>query len=157
MQIGFILISVIAIFIAIFAIQNGTPVPIDLFLARYEVPLALLIMVCIIVGAVIVLLLGTMRTVKKGFEIKDIKNKLKQLENEKIQFDKALQLKDTEILNLTNNKQELAAKLKDVEDENKKYTDEIAGLKNQISKQKSEMDTLNESVRTINKNEESQA
>nr|WP_300091752.1 LapA family protein [Sedimentibacter sp.] len=50
MQIGFILILVIAIFVAIFSIQNGTPVPVDLFLARYEMPLALVMMACIIIG-----------------------------------------------------------------------------------------------------------
>ena len=85
MQIGFIVILVIAIFVAIFAIQNGTPVPVDLFLARYEMPLALVMMACIIIGAVIVLILGTSRQFKKRAENKEIKNKIKTFENEKIQ------------------------------------------------------------------------
>jgi len=50
MQIGFIIILIIAIFVAIFAIQNGTPVPVDLFFARYEMPLAVIMMICLILG-----------------------------------------------------------------------------------------------------------
>lgn len=38
MQIGFIVILIIAIFVAIFAIQNGTPVPVDLFLQDMKCP-----------------------------------------------------------------------------------------------------------------------
>ena len=56
MQIGFIIILIIAIFVAIFAIQNGTPVPVDLFFARYEMPLAVIMMICLILGAVIILI-----------------------------------------------------------------------------------------------------
>ncbi|HOT21581.1 MAG TPA: LapA family protein, partial [Sedimentibacter sp.] len=83
MQIGFIVILIIAIFVAIFAIQNGTPVPVDLFFARYEMPLAVIMMICLILGAVIVLILGTTRQFKKRSEHNELKNKLKTLEGEK--------------------------------------------------------------------------
>lgn len=96
MQIGFIVILVIAIFVAIFAIQNGTPVPIDLFFARYEMPLAVIMMGCLILGAVIILILGTTRQFKKRSEQKELKNKIKAFETEKAQHDINIKTLETE-------------------------------------------------------------
>ncbi len=130
MQIGFIVILVIAIFVAIFAIQNGTPVPIDLFFARYEMPLAVIMMVCLIVGAVIILILGTTRQFKKRSEQKELKNKIKAFETEKAQHDtniKALEAEkaqhiinvkalEEEKQNLKNTNAELMSKIKELND-----------------------------------------
>lgn len=111
MQIGFIVILIIAIFVAIFAIQNGTPVPVDLFFARYEMPLAVIMMVCLILGAVIVLILGTTRQFKKRSEQKELKNKIKAFETEKAQAENNLKAMETE-------KNKVEANLKTMESEN---------------------------------------
>lgn len=119
MQIGFIVILVIAIFVAIFAIQNGTPVPIDLFFARYEMPLAVIMMVCLILGAVIILVLGTTRQFKKRSEQKELKNKIKTFETEKAQNDINIKALETEKQNLKNTNEQLSAKITELNDKMK--------------------------------------
>lgn len=132
MQIGFILILVIAIFVAIFAIQNGTPVPVDLFLARYEMPLALIMMACLIIGAVMVLILGTSRQFKKRAENKEIKNKLKTFENDKLQFENSIKAMETEIQTLKDNNASLIAKSTELEEKLKLKEDKVALLTKQL-------------------------
>ena len=61
-------------------------------------------MICLILGAVMVLILGTTRQFKKRSEQKELKNKIKTIEAEKAETDiniKALEL-DKENLNKTN-------------------------------------------------------
>jgi uncharacterized integral membrane protein len=115
-QIGFIFILIIAIFIAIFAIQNGTPVPVDLFFARYEMPLAVIMMICLILGAVIVLILGTTRQFKKRSEQKELMNKIKTFETEKAQHDISVKALESDKQNLKKTNEELNAKITELND-----------------------------------------
>lgn len=155
MQIGFIVILIIAIFIAIFAIQNGTPVPVDLFLARYEMPLAVIMMICIVLGAVIVLILGTTRQFRKRSEQKDMKNKIKDFEDEKAQVDiniKALEL-DKENLSKSNDElsednaglndmiEELNQKNTELSDKNAELEGKINELEEKIRDKEEVLDT----------------
>lgn len=132
MQIGFIVTLVIAIFVAIFAIQNGGPVDVDLFFARYQMPLALLIMGCIIIGAVIVLILGTSRQFKKRSESKEIKNKIKTFENDKILADNSIKAMETEIQTLKDNNAALIAKVTELEEKNKLKEDTVVQLTKEL-------------------------
>jgi uncharacterized integral membrane protein len=116
MQLGFIVILIIAIFVAIFAIQNGTPVPVDLFFARYEMPLAVIMMVCLILGAVILLILGTTRQFKKRSEQKELKNKIKIFETEKAQNDINIKALESDKQNLMKTNEELNAKITELKD-----------------------------------------
>ena len=116
MQIGFIVILIIAIFVAIFAIQNGTPVPVDLFFARYEMPLAVIMMICLILGAVILLILGTTRQFKKRSEQKELKNKIKIFETEKAQNDINIKALESDKQNLMKTNEELSAKITELKD-----------------------------------------
>jgi uncharacterized integral membrane protein len=116
MQLGFIVILIIAIFVAIFAIQNGTPVPVDLFFARYEMPLAVIMMVCLILGAVILLILGTTRQFKKRSEQKELKNKIKIFETEKAQNDINIKALESDKQNLMKTNEELNAKVTELKD-----------------------------------------
>lgn len=138
MQIGFIVILVIAIFVAIFAIQNGTPVPVDLFLARYEMPLALVMMACLIIGAVIVLILGTSRQFKKRSESKEIKNKIKTFETDKIQAENSIKAMETEIQTLKDNNAALIAKVTELEEKNKLKEDTVVQLTKELDSLKIE-------------------
>ena len=72
MQIGFIVILIMAIFVTIFAIQNGDFVAVDLFFARYQMPLAVIMLICLVLGAVMILILGTTRQFKKRSEHKEL-------------------------------------------------------------------------------------
>lgn len=162
MQIGFIVILIIAIFVAIFAIQNGTPVPVDLFLARFEMPLAVVMMVCIIIGAVIVLVLGTTRQFKKRSESKEMKNKLKTLEGDKVLADNNIKTMEAEINTLKDSNSSLTAKISELEEKNKIQTETIEKLNNELGSIKTqhisvESNTTDEGAGTINYDEKSEA
>ncbi|MDF2676416.1 MAG: Lipopolysaccharide assembly protein domain [Bacillota bacterium] len=141
MQLGFIIILIIAIFVAIFAIQNGAPVPLDLFLARYEVPLAVVMMACLILGAIVVLLLGTVRNVKRRSETKELKNKLKTLENDKVLFESNAKAMETEILNLKENNSVLSLKVKELETKQKEQSEIVL---NSVKFEENELNLVNE-------------
>lgn len=128
MQIGFIVILIIAIFVAIFAIQNGALVAVDLFFFKISTPLAVVMMTCIIVGAIIVLILGTTRQFKKRSESKELKNKLKTLENDKMLADNNVKTMETEIQSLKDNNSSLTAKISELEEKNKLQTEKIEKL-----------------------------
>lgn len=88
MQLGFIFALIISILVAIFAIQNGDIVTIDLFLAKYQISQAIVILVSVISGAVIAMILGSFRQIKKYTLTKELKNKVKVLETEKEELQK---------------------------------------------------------------------
>ena len=71
MQLSFIIVLIISIFISIFAIQNGGKVTIDLFFARYSVSQALVILISVGSGALIAGILGAFKRLKKSKEIRD--------------------------------------------------------------------------------------
>lgn len=163
MQIGFIVVLIIAIFVAIFSIQNGDLVSLDLFLARVDMPLAVIIMVCIIIGAVLVLALGTTRQFKKRSESKELKNKIKILENDKMLVDKTVNDLQQEIQTLTEKNNELLSKISELEEKTKTqketieiFSNEIKALKNELES-KIDSDTINESVGTELNDEKSEA
>lgn len=89
MQINFIIILVVSIFIAIFAIQNGETVTIDLFFLRQEMSQALVILASVGLGALVTLVLSTFSKIKKAREIKGLNKRLRILEehNEKVQLE----------------------------------------------------------------------
>lgn len=164
MQIGFIVILIIAIFVAIFAIQNGAPVDVDLFFATFRTPLAVVMMSCIIIGAIIVLILGTTRQFKKRSESKEMKNKLKTLENDKTLADNNIKAMETEIQSLKDSNSSLNTKISELEEKNKLKTEEIDKLKNELDSLKAEAnaaivesDIKDEGIKTTDYDEKSEA
>lgn len=150
MQIGFIVVLIIAIFVAIFSIQNGDVVSLDLFLARVDMPLAVIIMVCIIIGAVLVLALGTTRQFKKRSESKEMKNKLKTLEGDKVLADKTISDLQQQLQALNEKNSELLSKISELEEKNKTQTETIETLNNELefNVNTNDSNTINESVGT---------
>lgn len=142
MQIGFIVILIIAIFVAIFAIQNGTPVPVDLFFARYEMPLAVIMMACLILGAVIILILGTTRQFKKRSEQKELKNKIKAFETEKAQSEINIKAIESEKQNLTNTNAELSTKVTELSTKVAQLNDKIKLQEKELNAKVQELETL---------------
>lgn len=149
MQVGFIFILIIAIFIAIFAIQNGTPVPVDLFFARYEMPLAVIMMICLILGAVIVLILGTTRQFKKRSEQKELANKIKTFETEKAQHDISVKALESEKQNLIKTNEELSAKIAGFEDKIKEQEELLAERVRELKAMKAQSINTTENVTEI--------
>lgn len=162
MQVGFIVILIIAIFVAIFAIQNGDMVTLDLFLTRVQLPLAVIIMACIIIGAVIVLLLGTTRQFKKRSESKEIKNKLKILEGDKMLADNSMKEMETELQTIKDENTALTAKISELEEKNNTQIQTIEKLSNELDSMKAasmliESNIKNEGAETENYDEKSEA
>lgn len=132
MQLGFIFVLIVSIFIAIFAIQNGNPVDVDLFFFQPKPPLAVVMMICLILGAVIVLILGTFRQVKKISESKELKNKIKALEGEKIQFENNVKNLNDEIQKLTENNNALTVQLSKLQEKINEQEILIANYKEEV-------------------------
>ncbi|NLJ58868.1 MAG: DUF1049 domain-containing protein [Tissierellia bacterium] len=149
MQIGFIVILIIAIFVAIFAIQNGTPVPLDLFFVRYEMPLAVIIMVCIILGAVIVLVLGTTRQFKKRSEYKELKNKIKNFEEEKAKVSEKIQVVETEKSKAEESLKTLKSENEELKNNNSRLNTMVAELENKVAFYEEETIKLNQEANLL--------
>lgn len=132
MQLGFILVLIISIIVAIFAIQNGALVVVDLFFFQLKTPLAVVMMVCLIIGAIIVLALGAFRQVKKVSESKELKNKIKIFENEKTTFENNAKMLNTEIQTLKNNNNALSLKISELQEKNDEQAGMIANLSERL-------------------------
>ena len=149
MQIGFIVILIIAIFVAIFAIQNGTPVPMDLFFARYEMPLAVIMMICLILGAVMVLILGTTRQFKKRSEYKELKNRIKTLEGEKAQIETNIKTLEKEKADFTAKVDALEKERQALQDENTGFIEKVTKLEDKIKFQEEELTGKNQEIEML--------
>ena len=149
MQIGFIVILIIAIFVAIFAIQNGTPVPMDLFFARYEMPLAVIMMICLILGAVMVLILGTTRQFKKRSENKELKNRIKTLEGEKAQIETNIKTLEKEKADFTAKVDALEKERQALQDENTGFIEKVTKLEDKIKFQEEELTGKNQEIEML--------
>ncbi len=82
MKATFILSLVMAILIAVFALLNGTAVPVSFGFAQIEASLALIILVSVAIGAIIIYMIDVMGKFKSARRIKDLEKKVRQLEKE---------------------------------------------------------------------------
>jgi uncharacterized integral membrane protein len=87
MQISFILLLIVSIFITIFALQNGETVTIDLFFLKRQMSQALVILGSVGLGAIVTLVLSTFGKIKRIRTIKALNKKIKILEDEKASFE----------------------------------------------------------------------
>ena len=83
-----ILMGLIALFIAIFAIQNAIPVEVSFLVWHFSLSLVLIILGCLLLGFIMASL-WTLK-IKAGHYMKDrkLKNQLRDLEEEKAQWEK---------------------------------------------------------------------
>lgn len=83
-----ILMGLIALFIAIFAIQNAIPVEVSFLVWHFSLSLVLIILGCLLLGFIMASL-WTLK-IKAGHYMKDrkLKNQLRDLEAEKAQWEK---------------------------------------------------------------------
>jgi len=88
------------------------------------------------------LVLGTTRQFKKRSESKEIKNKLKTLESDKVLADNNIKAMETEIQTLKNDNSSLTTKISEVETKNKTQTETIEKLSNELYSLKTESSAL---------------
>jgi len=146
MQLSFIIVLIISIFISIFAIQNGGKVTIDLFFARYSVSQALVILISVGSGALIAGVLGAFKRLKKSKQIRDLTKKVKALEDESAILKE--KLKDEE-----NDKTELEKINVDLKEEIKRNKELLTELK-EYDKKRNEADKFKKEKQKFEKLEE---
>lgn len=120
MQFGFILALIISILIAIFAIQNGSVVTIDLFFASFQVSQAIVILLSTVVGAIIAAILGSIRQFKHFSITKELKNKIKLIESENMDMHKCVSSYENDIQLLSDERDDLKLELAKLKDEYEK-------------------------------------
>ncbi len=136
MQFGFILALIISLLIAIFAIQNGSVVTIDLFFASFQVSQAIVIIISTVVGAIVAAILGSIRQFKHFSITKELKNKIKLIESENMDMHKSVSSYENEIQILTDERNEMKldlAKLKEEYDKKCKETEKSIVNKTEIN------------------------
>lgn len=110
MQFLFILVLIICIVVSLFAIQNGYPVDVDLFFTQFtQVSQSVVILLSAAFGAIIAVLFGLVRSLKKGSEFrkfkKETKTKQAEIEAELKTLKDASDLKDEELAKITEQKE----------------------------------------------------
>ena len=120
MQFGFILALIISILIAIFAIQNGSVVTIDLFFASFKVSQAIVILVSTVVGAIVAAILGGIRQFKQFSITKELKNKIKLIESENLDMQKSVSSYENDIQLMTQERNNLKLELAELKEEYEK-------------------------------------
>ena len=128
MQFGFIFALIISILIAIFAIQNGSVVTIDLFFARFQVSQAIVILLSTVVGAIIAAILGSIRQIKHFTVTKELKNKLKLIESENTDMHKSVTSYENDISLLTDERDELKEELARLKEKYDKKCEETVNI-----------------------------
>ncbi|QSX06330.1 DUF1049 domain-containing protein [Sedimentibacter sp. zth1] len=133
MQFGFIFALIVSILISVFAIQNANMVSIDLFFASFQISQAVVILVSVAVGAIIAVILGSVRQIKGMSNTKDIKNKLKLFESENAQLNQDILTYESDIEVLRNEKTDQEDQLAKLRVEKSEYQGKIDELKVQLN------------------------
>ncbi len=82
MQKGFVIILILALIIGIFAISNSGVVSIDFIIAEVELSQAIVIFICVLLGALVASIFGLIRQMSLKKEIKELKAKNNSLQIE---------------------------------------------------------------------------
>ncbi|AFR99885.1 lipopolysaccharide assembly protein LapA domain-containing protein [Lentilactobacillus buchneri] len=130
-QISTIISIILIIIIAIFALMNFESVEVNFGFASFQVPLVLLILICLLIGALIIFLFSSTQNVKKNRQYKQLAS-----ESQKRQDDL-----NAEICELNNNLKELETRLK-----NSTGKQEIGSRDQQISDLQDEIAKLTEKL-----------
>ncbi|HAE43441.1 MAG TPA: hypothetical protein DCG34_11095, partial [Clostridiales bacterium] len=125
MQLNFILLLIVSIFIAIFAIQNGETVSIDLFFMKREMSQALVILASVGLGALVTGVLSTFGKVKRLRENKALSKKLKTVEAEKNTVTTKLETTAAENVELQKINSDLKSELETTEKQLKELKSQI--------------------------------
>ena len=130
MQFGFILGLIFTIIVSIFAVQNSGQVLIDFFFAKYYVSQAIVIIVCMAVGALVSALLGSFGQIKNRKTIKQLKTSTKGFESESA--------------DLSNKLATYENKLKDIEAENDSLKEELRIIKGLFNGKDADLNSSND-------------
>ncbi len=108
MEKGFIFSLIIAVIVGIFAVSNGERVEIDLIFTRVYMSQAIVIFISTFMGAVIVAIIGWVRSWRYKKQIKDLNKKITSLEDDKLRILQDVDKKEEQIKTLYNRNNETA-------------------------------------------------
>lgn len=142
MQKGLILILVLAVLIGIFVISNSGVVSIDFIFTKVMISQAIVIFICVLLGAILATLFGGIRQMSLKKEIKNVKVELKTLqsENEKL-------LAESKMLRTDNEK--LLMETKMLHSDNEKLVTESNVFRSDNEKLHSEVYEPNTQIREV--------
>lgn len=134
-QISTIISIILIIIIAIFALMNFESVEVNFGFASFQVPLVLLILICLLIGALIIFLFSSTQNVKKNRQYKQLASESQKrqddLNAEICELNNNLKELETRLNNSTG-KQEIGSRDQQISD----LQDEIAKLTEKLSSQK---------------------
>lgn len=78
-QVYLIIAFLLAIGVAVFAIQNSTPVQVRLFLWQFQSTLVQIILSSAAIGAVVAFLLGLPRSIRRGLRLREQERYIREL------------------------------------------------------------------------------
>ena len=125
MQKGFVIILIVALIIGIFAITNSGVVTGDFIFAEVELSQAIVIFICVLLGAIIASLFGFIRQMSLKKEIKELKTMNNSLQIELNQLIISLKNKEEEftLLDSENSYGSIDINTEDINKENDSYKD----------------------------------
>lgn len=115
MEKGFILSLIFAGIVGLFALNNSEKVAIDLILTKVEMSQAIVIFISAFLGAIIVAILGWVKSLKSNREIKELIKDRDNLEEEKRNLVDQLESKEKQIMSLYKINSELPTKNEEVD------------------------------------------
>ncbi|MDO5718473.1 MAG: LapA family protein [Tissierellia bacterium] len=77
-----VIVLVMALLVAVFALKNSSMIVVDLFFTKLEMSQALLILACVVIGIIIMFIIYLVQTVKKSSQIKHLTKELDATKNE---------------------------------------------------------------------------
>lgn len=97
MQKSFVIILILAVIIGIFALGNSEVVSIDFIFTEIMLSQAIVIFICVLLGALVASLFGLIRLVSLKKEIKDLKLKNTSLQNEVDELNTTIEDKESQL------------------------------------------------------------
>lgn len=132
MEKGFIFSLIFAAIVAVFALSNADKVLIDLLFVKVEISQAIVIFISTILGAVIVALLGMVKTFKLKKEIKELNKEMEPLEEEVNNLKSLVENRGEEIKELNTQLEELEGENGSLQSRLKEKIEEMENFKNSL-------------------------
>lgn len=103
----FVISLIFAVIVAIFALQNAASVTIKFFFAEFTISQALIILISAVFGAIIVLILGTIKQFKTNMKVKNLLKSTEKLEEENRELKERIEQKSNDFDNIEVNNMDI--------------------------------------------------
>jgi uncharacterized integral membrane protein len=97
MQKSFVIILILAVIIGIFALSNSEVVAVDFIFTEVMLSQAIVIFICVLLGALVASLFGLIRQMSLKKEIRELKTKSTSLQNEVDELKLRIEDKETQL------------------------------------------------------------